>query len=165
MHSSWVLFLGGRGEAEGHDLCSTWQRPLSPEQPGSRVYFPSEVNWRRCLGKADLFSLCWGQNLDCIQRPVLLFLLEFLSSEVWVIEWVCGSGCVCLPEKEIRFNNGDLLANTRKSTLSWQITYFSLAVIKLQGSLEKKEFLWTYNSRGRRVKHSRESGRAKNSHL
>lgn len=57
-----------------------------------------------------------------------------------MIEWVRGSGCVCLPEKEIRFNNGDLLANTRKSTLSWQITYFSLAVIKLQGSLEKKEF-------------------------
>lgn len=49
------------------------------------------------------------------------------------------SGCVgegaCVPTgKEIRFINDDLLANTRKSTLSWQMTYFSLAVIKLQGS-------------------------------
>lgn len=52
-------------------------------------------------------------------------------------EWVCGAGCVCLPEKEMRFNNDDLLANTRKSTMSWQIIYFSLAVIKLRGSLEK----------------------------
>lgn len=76
-----------------------------------------------------------------------------------------GQG-VCVPTgKEIRFNNDDLLAYTRKSTLSWQMTYFSLAVIKLQGSLEKKKFLWTYNSRGWRVKCSREAGRAENSHL
>lgn len=76
-----------------------------------------------------------------------------------------GQGVWVPTGKEIRFSNDDLLAYTRKSTLSWQMTYFSLAVIKLQGSLEKKEFLWTYNSRGRRVKRSREAGRAENSHL